>query len=156
MSQTQENSDRPRKILDEALNAVEPEEEGRQAYALIEALYPICRSITGDGVRQSLRLLQNTIPLELHEVPSGTKVFDWTVPKEWNVRDAYIKGATGERVVDFRQNTLHVLNYSVPVHRAMSLAELKPYLFTLPETPDWIPYRTSYYRETWEIGRAHV
>ncbi|MEA2540139.1 MAG: hypothetical protein QOH35_1505 [Acidobacteriaceae bacterium] len=149
MSQTQENSDRPRKILDEALNAVEPEEEGRQAYALIEALYPICRSITGDGVRQSLRLLQNTIPLELHEVPSGTKVFDWTVPKEWNVRDAYIKGATGERVVDFRQNTLHVLNYSVPVHRAMSLAELKPYLFTLPETPDWIPYRTSYYRETW-------
>jgi aminopeptidase-like protein len=149
MSQTQENVKFPRRILRDALNAADPEEEGRQAYAIIQALYPICRSITGDGVRQSLRLLQNTIPLELHEVPSGTKVFDWTVPKEWNVRDAYIKGATGERVVDFRQNTLHVLNYSVPVHRAMSLAELKPYLFTLPETPDWIPYRTSYYRETW-------
>jgi aminopeptidase-like protein len=151
MSQTQENAKSPRRILRDALNAADPEEEGRQAYAIIEALYPICRSITGDGVRESLGVLKKTIPLELHEVPSGTKVFDWTVPKEWNIRDAYVKGATGERVVDFRRSTLHVLNYSVPVHRTMSLAELKPYLFTLPETPDWIPYRTSYYRETWGI-----
>jgi aminopeptidase-like protein len=123
--------------------------EGRESYALVEALYPICRSITGDGVRQSLRLLQGTVPLALHEVPSGTQVFDWTVPKEWNIRDAYIRNSAGERLVDFRRSNLHVLNYSVPVHRTMSLAELRPYLFTLSEAPDWIPYRTSYYRETW-------
>ncbi len=88
-------------------------------------------------------------PLKLREVPSGTQVFDWTVPKEWNIRDAYIKNSAGERVVDFQQNNLHVLNYSVPVRRTISRAELRPHLFTLPETPDWIPYRTSYYKETW-------
>ena len=131
------------------LSEVDPAEEGAQAYSSIEALYPICRSITGNGVRQSLRLLQGTIPLELREVPSGTQVFDWTIPKEWNIRDAYIKNNAGERVVDFQQSNLHVLNYSVPVRAKMSLTELKPHLFVLPETPDWIPYRTSYYRETW-------
>lgn len=139
----------PPKSLREVLERLDPSEEGREAYASIEALYPICRSITGNGVRQSLCLLQNTVPLELCEVLSGTQVFDWTVPKEWNIRDAYIKNAAGERVVDFRLCNLHVLNYSVPVRRTMSLAELRPHLFTLPETPDWIPYRTSYYRETW-------
>jgi aminopeptidase-like protein len=149
MTETPSSAKQPGKILRDLLREVDPQEEGREAYAAVEALYPICRSITGDGVRQSLRLLQETIPLELHEVPSGTKVFDWTVPKEWNIRDAYIKNAAGERVVDFRRSNLHVLNYSVPVRRTMSLAELKPHLFTLPETPDWIPYRTSYYRETW-------
>jgi aminopeptidase-like protein len=123
--------------------------EGLAAYAIIEALYPICRSITGDGVRQSLRLLQRTIPLNVHEVPSGKQVFDWAIPNEWNIRDAYIKNSAGERVVDFRKNNLHLLNYSVPVHRTMSLDELRPYLFTLPEMPDWIPYRTSYFKETW-------
>lgn len=138
----------PRPLAD-LLQTFDPDEEGRKAYATIESLYPICRSITGDGVRQSLRLLRNTVPLELYEVPSGTAAFDWTVPREWNIRDAYIKNAAGERVIDFRECNLHVLNYSVPVHRTMSLAELKPHLFTLPETPDWIPYRTSYYRETW-------
>jgi aminopeptidase-like protein len=141
--------------LDDMLLHVHPEEEGAKSYAIVRALYPICRSITGDGVRQSLRLLQRTIPLEPHEVPSDTRVFDWTVPKEWNLRDAYIKNAAGERVVDFRKCNLHVLNYSVPVHRRMSLAELKPYIFTLPETPDWIPYRTSYYRETWGFCLTH-
>jgi len=149
MNQTPDNAESTRSILRDALKAIDTQEEGREAYAIIEALYPICRSITGNGVRQSLRLLQGTVPLELHEVPSGTQVFDWTVPKEWNIRDAYIKDPAGERVVDFRRSNLHVLNYSVPVHRTMSLAELRPHLFTLPETADWIPYRTSYYRETW-------
>jgi len=148
-TQSLENVALPRKTLLEALNGVDSREEGLEAYAAVEALYPICRSITGDGVRQSLRVLQEIIPLELHEVPTGAQVFDWTVPKEWNIRDAYIKNAAGERVVDFQRSNLHVLNYSVPVDRTMSLAELRPHLFSLPETPDWIPYRTSYYREAW-------
>ena len=137
------------------LESFDSPQEGARSYAIIEALYPICRSITGDGVRQSLRLLHATIPLELHEVPSGTQVFDWTIPKEWNIRDAYIKNAAGERLVDFQRSNLHVLSYSVPVHRTMSLEELRPHLFTLPETPDWIPYRTSYYRETWGFCLSH-
>lgn len=149
MNQTAEKMEPPRKILRDALKASDLVEEGREAYAAIKALYPICRSITGDGIRQSLRLLQNTVPLVLHEIPSGTPVFDWFVPKEWNIRDAYIKDDKGERVVDFQRSNLHVLNYSLPVRRKMSLTELRPHLFTLPETPDWIPYRTSYYRETW-------
>ena len=135
--------------LPDIMQKFDAEPEGIEAYALIEELYPICRSITGDGLRRSLRLLQETIPLELHEVPSGTQVFDWTVPKEWNIQDAYIKNSAGERVVDFQQNNLHVLNYSIPVHRTIPRAELIPHLFTLPETPEWIPYRTSYYKETW-------
>jgi aminopeptidase-like protein len=93
--------------------------------------------------------LQKYLPLTLREVPSGTPVFDWTVPKEWNIRDAWIKNARGERVVDFRSNNLHVMNYSVPVKKRLPLAELKPHLFTLPESPDLIPYRTSYYKERW-------
>ena len=149
MSQFPENAVSTRKSLRDVLKAVDTREEGREAYDVVELLYPICRSITGDGIRQSLRIIQDTVPVELHEVPSGTQVFDWTVPKEWNIRDAYIKNAAGERVVDFQKCNLHVLNYSLPVRRKMSLAELRPHLFTLPETPDWIPYRTSYYRETW-------
>src|SRR5271166_3001374 len=121
--------------LSALLQNIDYRDEGRKLYAIVEALYPICRSITGDGVRQSLRLLRAIIALELREVQSGTQVFDWTVPKEWNIRDAYIKNASGERVVDFQRCNLHVLNYSIPVRRRMSLAELKPHLFTLPETP---------------------
>lgn len=115
----------------------------------IVELYPICRSITGDGLRETLRLLQREIPLELREIPTGTQVFDWTVPKEWNIRDAYVKNAKGERVIDFQKSNLHLVNYSVPVRRRMGLAELKEHLFTLPKHPDWIPYRTSYYKESW-------
>jgi len=123
--------------------------EGRGLHSLIAALYPICRSITGEGLRQSLRLLQQHVPLSLCEVPTGDQVFDWTIPREWNIRDAWIKNERGQKVVDFAKSNLHVVNYSVPVRLRMGLAELKQHLFSLPETPDWIPYRTSYYRETW-------
>jgi aminopeptidase-like protein len=117
--------------------------------ALIERLYPICRSITGDGVRQSLSILQEQIPLEIHEVPSGEKVFDWTVPPEWNIRDAWIKNSKGERLVDFQKLNLHVVSYSVPVQARLRLSELRTHLFSLPGQPDRVPYRTSYYSETW-------
>jgi len=111
--------------------------------------YPLCRSITGDGLRESLRIIQEHIPLEIREVPSGTPVFDWTVPKEWNIKDAYIKGPDGEKIVDIACSNLHVLNYSVPVKCRLSLNELKEHLYSLPQHPDWIPYRTSYYNENW-------
>jgi aminopeptidase-like protein len=123
--------------------------EGQAMLRLIMELYPICRSITGDGLRETLRRLQRHIPLEIREVPTGTQVFDWTVPKEWNIRDAYVKNAKGKRVIDFQESNLHVVNYSVPVRQRMGLAELKEHLFTLPKHPDWIPYRTSYYKESW-------
>src|SRR5262249_6887681 len=103
----------------------------------------------------SLRLLMDTVPLEIHEVPSGTRVFDWTVPNEWTIRDAYIKNGHGERLVDFQRHNLHVLNYSAPVRQMISLDELRTHLFSAPETPDWIPYRTSYYRETWGFCISH-
>ncbi|TLD40832.1 MAG: hypothetical protein JETT_2902 [Candidatus Jettenia ecosi] len=122
---------------------------GLDMFNLISELYPICRSITGNGVRDTLTILQKHIPLITHEVPTGTKVFDWTVPKEWNIQDAYVKNSKGEKIIDFRKNTLHVLNYSVPVRKSVSLDELKEHLFTVPEYPEWIPYRTSYYQENW-------
>jgi aminopeptidase-like protein len=128
---------------------------GQQMHALIGELYPICRSITGDGVRETLRSLQRFLPLTIHEVPTGTPVFDWTVPREWNIHDAYVKNSRGERVIDFQKSNLHVMNYSVPVHKKMSLEELKPHLFTLPDHPDWIPYRTSYYKENWGFCLSH-
>lgn len=128
---------------------------GQEMYTLIEELYPICRSITGDGLRETLRLVQKHIPLAIHEVPSGTPVFDWTVPREWNIRDAYVKNARGERVIDFRDSNLHVMSYSVPVRKTMPLAELREHLYTLPDHPDWIPYRTSYYHEDWGFCLSH-
>lgn len=136
-------------------STLELNEIGREMYRLITDLYPICRSITGDGFRESLSLVKNQIPLRLHEVPSGTPVFDWVVPKEWNIKDAYIKNAQGERVVDFKQSNLHVVNYSTPMKASMSLAELKEHLFSLPDQPDLIPYRTSYYKENWGFCLSH-
>src|SRR5690348_3804192 len=114
---------------------------GRELYQFARELYPICRSITGDGIRGTLAKIKGRIPLQTTEVPTGTPVFDWTVPKEWNIRDAYIKSLRGERIVDFRKSNLHVLNYSIPVHATMSLRELKPHIFTIPDKPEWIPYR---------------
>jgi aminopeptidase-like protein len=122
---------------------------GHEMYSLIEELYPICRSITGNGVRRTLDLLRKTAPIEVHEVPSGTSAFDWTVPREWNIRDAYVQASDGRRVIDFQRSNLHVVGYSTPVRARMSLAELRPHLFALPGSPDAIPYRTSYYKETW-------
>ncbi|TDD11507.1 DUF4910 domain-containing protein [Nonomuraea deserti] len=118
-------------------------------HALVARLYPLCRSITGDGVRATLGILGEHLDLDVHEVPTGTQVLDWTVPKEWNVRDAYIMDPAGHRVVDFRRSNLHVVGYSVPVSATMTLTELRPHLHTLPEQPDLVPYRTGYYAETW-------
>jgi aminopeptidase-like protein len=128
---------------------------GQDLHRLAAELYPICRSITGDGIRRTLAAIQKRIPLKVFEVPSSTSVFDWTVPKEWNIRDAYIKSPDGKRVVDFQKCNLHVVNYSTPMHATMSLADLRPHLFTIPEKPDWIPYRTSYYKEDWGFCLSH-
>ncbi|MEU5193869.1 DUF4910 domain-containing protein [Streptomyces scabiei] len=122
---------------------------GEEMHALVERLYPLCRSITGDGVRATLDIVGEYIPLQVHEVPTGTQVLDWTVPQEWNIRDAYIADATGRRVVDFAASSLHVLGYSVPVSATLPLAELREHLYTLPEHPSWVPYRTSYYQPQW-------
>ncbi len=122
---------------------------GLEAYERIARLYPICRSITGAGVRETLRIIGEEIELQIREVPTGTSVFDWTIPREWNIRDAYVQNLKGERVVDFKASNLHVLNYSVPVKARITLAELRPHLFSIPDHPDWIPYKTSYYTENW-------
>ena len=128
---------------------------GKNMYDLIEELYPICRSITGDGVRDTLKIISTEIPVKVKEVESGTKVFDWVVPREWNIKDAYIENSKGERIVDFKNNNLHVVNYSVPVRKTVSLKELKEHLFSLPDHPDWIPYRTTYYDEEWGFCLSH-
>jgi aminopeptidase-like protein len=129
--------------------------EVRALWPLMLALYPLCRSITGNGVRRTLDLVEDWIPLERREVPTGTKVFDWEIPKEWNIRDAYIADGQGRRLVDFREHNLHVMSYSAPVRRSMTLEELRPHLYSLPERPDWIPYRTTYYREHWGFCLRH-
>ena len=131
------------------------ERAGAELHAFVRELYPICRSITGEGTRQTLDAIGRLVPLERTEVPSGTKVFDWEVPREWNIRDAWIKNSAGEHVVDFRDHNLHVVNYSTPVHARMSLADLRPHLHSLPEHPQWIPYRTSYYRDAWGFCLKH-
>jgi aminopeptidase-like protein len=128
---------------------------GKQMYELIVELYPICRSITGNGFRESLNIIKKHIPLIMHEVPTGTEVFDWVVPKEWNIRDAYVKNANGEKVIDFQSSNLHMVNYSVPVHTKISLKELKEHLHSIPEYPDLIPYKTSYYKENWGFCLPH-
>lgn len=124
-------------------------------YNDIKILYPICRSITGKGIHDTLKYIQNQIPLEIHSIKSGEQVFDWKVPKEWNIKDAYIKNSSGEKVLDLKYHYLHILNYSIPIHKQFSLAELKKHIYTLPEFPDWIPYRTSYYQEKWGFCMKH-
>ncbi|MES2661641.1 MAG: DUF4910 domain-containing protein [Verrucomicrobiota bacterium] len=128
---------------------------GRAMHALVTELYPQCRSITGDGVRATLRRLSEEIPLEIHEVPTGTEVFDWTVPEEWNIREAWIKDSHGRKVVDFADQNLHVVGYSTAVREKLSLSELKSHLFSLPAQPDLIPYRTSYYKKSWGFCLPH-
>lgn len=121
---------------------------GQDMYNLCGKMFPICRSITGDGVRETMAILREVVPeISLHEVPSGTQVFDWTIPKEWRIREAWVKNSKGEKLIDFKKHNLHVLGYSTPVDQKVTLAELKQHLYTQPNQPDAIPYVTSYYKE---------
>lgn len=144
-----------RRDLTDLIDSLEDSRAGDEMYALIAELYPFCRSITGDGVRNTLKAVRERIPIEIYEVPTGTPVFDWTVPKEWNIRDAYIRAPDGRKIADFQTSNLHIVSYSVPVHRFVPLVELKAHLHTIPEHPDWVPYRTSYYRENWGFCISH-
>ena len=117
--------------------------------AYLKRLFPICRSITGNGNRETLSILRDIVPLTIHEVPSGKQVYDWVIPDEWNIRDAWIEGPNGERLVDFRENNLHAVSYSQPVDAELDWGDLHPHLHTHPELPEAIPYRTSYYNRDW-------
>jgi aminopeptidase-like protein len=130
--------------------------DGSEIYALASQIFPICRSITGEGVRKTLANLGRILTLRLTEIPSGTPVFDWTIPREWTIRQAYIEDDAGRRVVDFRNNPLHVLNYSLPIRARLPLAELKKHIHTIAAQPTLIPYRTSYYAEQWGFCMAHA
>ncbi|NDB63249.1 MAG: DUF4910 domain-containing protein [Nitrosopumilaceae archaeon] len=128
---------------------------GSEMYHLMENLYPICRSITGNGVRQTLTEIKKYIDLQVHEVPTNTQVFDWTIPKEWNITDAYVADSKGNKVVDFKKSNIHVVSYSTPIRKKMHLAELKQHLYTIPDLPNTVPYLTSYYKEDWGFCMAH-
>lgn len=141
-------------LLDSAVIAAAPA-EGRRMHALLTELYPLCRSLTGPALRATLDSLGKEVPLQVAEVPSGTPVFDWTVPDEWTIDDAYIEDEAGHRVVDFRTHALHVVGYSRPVDRWLTLDELRPHLHSMPDRPDWIPYRTTYYKDDWGFCLPH-
>ncbi|MGA1823458.1 MAG: DUF4910 domain-containing protein [bacterium] len=128
---------------------------GRDMYALVEKLFPICRSITGNGVRETLKIVQQQIPIRIHEVPTGTEAFDWTVPKEWNIKDAYVKDEAGNKIIDFKKNNLHVVGYSIPINKTVNLSELQEHLYSLPDQKEAIPYVTSYYQERWGFCISH-
>jgi aminopeptidase-like protein len=125
-------------------------DSGKNIYNLCKRLWPITRSITGDGVRETLGIIQKVIPdLTIHEVPTGTRCFDWEIPREWNIQDAYIVDPNGKKIVDFQDSNLHVVSYSTPVNQIISLSELQQHLYSIPEQPNAIPYVTSYYQERW-------
>ena len=127
-----------------------------QIYNLAKKLWPINRSITGDGVRETLSIIQKEVPeLKIFEIPSGTKVFDWTIPKEWRVRDAYIVTPSGEKICQFKKNNLHLIGYSSSINLTLSLSQLQDHLYSLPDQPSAIPYITSYYEERWGFCIAH-
>ena len=136
-------------VLQSAILDSELADIGQKLYEFAEKMYPVCRSITGQGVRDTLEMIREKVPLEIHQVPTGTRVYDWEVPREWNIKDAYIKNSKGEKVIDFKDSNLHVVSYSLPVDKTLPLSELKKYLHTIEEQPDCIPYRTSYYNESW-------
>ena len=149
-------------LLSKNMNSIEfskiksqSNEAGTEMYQLMIELYPICRSITGDGVRKTLEIIGNHIPIKKHEIPTGTPVFDWNIPKEWNINDAYVIDPDGNKIIDFKKSNLHVLNYSIPINKKIPLEELKMHLHTLPEQPEVIPYRTSYYEEDWGFCLTH-
>ena len=128
---------------------------GESMYQLMEKLFPICRSITGNGVRDTLKIIKNFVNIKIFEIPSGAEVFDWTIPKEWNINDAYVIDPNGEKIIDFKKSNLHVVSYSLPIDRKVSLMELKEHLHTIPEKPDVIPYVTSYYSKEWGFCITH-
>jgi aminopeptidase-like protein len=143
------------KAVTEPWDALITPDIGEVIYGLACRIYPICRSITGPGVRETLAALGRHVPLEVREVPTGTAVFDWTIPPEWTIRDAFIRGTAGDKVVDFANNNLHVVSYSTPVRAVLSLAELRGHIYTLPDQPELIPYRTAYYAEQWGFCTSH-
>ena len=128
---------------------------GNSAYSTVEALYPFCRSITGDGTRETLKYIDNVIGLQITELATGTPVFDWKVPKEWNIRDGYIVGPSGEKIVDFKNSNLHVSGYSTPIDKELTKSELLPHLHSLPNYPEWVPYTYFYHKETWGFSIPH-
>lgn len=141
---------------DESPSPLSSDAVGEEMHALAAELFPLCRSITGEGTRQTLRRIAADLPgMTLHEVPSGTPCFDWHVPLEWNVRDAYVADAHGNRLIDFRENNLHLVGYSTPTDTEMGLTELQAHLHSLPDQPDAIPYVTSYYSPRWGFCLTH-
>jgi aminopeptidase-like protein len=134
---------------------LEKKDYGNNMFDLMTRLFPICRSITGNGVRETLKIISEHIQLEVHEVKSGKKVFDWIVPMEWNINDAYVKNEKGEKIINFKKSNLHILNYSIPINKKIKLDELKKHLHTIPEQPDDIPYKTSYYNKQWGFCLSH-
>lgn len=127
----------------------------KEIYSLVEKLFPIHRSITGNGVRKTLQIIKDIIPIDIKEVKSGTKVYDWTIPDEWNISDAYIKDSRGNKIVDFNKCNLHIVSYSEPFHGKITLKELKDHLFSISEHPEWVPYVTSYYNRMWGFCVSH-
>ena len=139
----------------DSLNIAQYDKNKLKIYKLKEQLFPICRSITGNGLRESLKIISKEIPLNILEIPTGTKAFDWEVPKEWNIKDAYVKGLKGNKIIDFKKSNLHILGYSTPFQGIISHEELMEHIYTLPEIPEAIPYLTSYYKERWGFCLEH-
>lgn len=129
--------------------------QGEKIFELAARLYPICRSLTGDGVRETLAIIGEYLPLNIHEIPTGTQLYDWQAPQEWVIREAYIKDSAGNRIVDFARHNLHVVNFSIPVRTKLPLDALKAHIHTLPDQPDLIPYRTCYHTEAWGFCMTH-
>ena len=139
----------------DSLNIAQYDKNKLKIYKLKEQLFPICRSITGNGLRESLKIISKEIPLNILEIPTGTKAFDWEVPKEWNIKDAYVKDLKGNKIIDFKKSNLHILGYSTPFQGIISHEELMEHIYTLPEIPEAIPYLTSYYKERWGFCLEH-
>lgn len=142
-------------LYNNSLNIAQYDINKLKIQKLKEKLYPICRSITGNGLRESLSIINEEVPLNILEIPTGTKAFDWEVPREWNIKDAYVKGKDGKRIIDFNKSNLHVLGYSIPIKEKLSKEELLEHIYTLPDLPNAIPYRTSYYKERWGFCLEH-